>query len=106
MNLKVYSDPLQRDGSYWRTVFHNLPVGHDDAIREHPCVVCHEWQMFMNAYTRHMNVWIDELNEESAQDVVWQIFENMAYPTERKHGSQWEWEAVIADMDLDGYENQ
>lgn len=98
--MKVYADPLQRDGSYWRTTFYNLPVAHDLAIEEHPCVVRFEWRMLMGAYTRHMNVWIDELNEESAQEVVWQIFENMAYPTEQLHGSQWEWEAVIARMDL------
>lgn len=105
-SFKVFADPLQRDGSYWRTCFYNLPVGHDDAIYDCPEVVRHEWRMCMNAYTANMNVWIDELNEESAQHVVWEIFENMSYPTEQRHGSQAEWEAVIANMDLGDYESR
>lgn len=104
-STKVFADPLQRDGSYWRTTFYNLTVGHDQAIYDCPEVVRHEWRMLMNADTRNMNVWIDELNLESAQRVVWFIFENMEYPSEQLHGSQAEWEAVIANMDLDGYEN-
>lgn len=100
MSNKIYAEPTTIDGRYFVTVIHSLPVGHDKAITQCPDVVKHEWVMLMNAYTANMRVWIDAPNEAAANHILHLIFEDMAYPTEEKHGSQWEWEALVSNLDL------